>query len=556
MQIKFRKNVEKLKRTRQILSVFGKYGLAYFFNRSRIISFSKFKKKPKDFSKLTLPERFRLALEELGPSFIKLGQVLSTRPDLIPPSFIVELEKLQDKVLSFDSFMAQKILEEEFNKPLDILFKEFDKEPIAGASLSQVYKAILPTGEIVAVKIQRPNIQNIIELDLEILDNLAGIMENRLPQDWVYHPKLIVKEFRKVIMKEIDFINEAHNYEKFRINFENDEHIKVPKVYWELITKKVLTMEFMEGVKINKITQEKYKGLYDFKKVAERGAEAILKQILEDGFFHADPHPANLFVQPPSDIVMLDVGMVGYLDDKTILSGAKLVRGVVNNNMDEVMRSFKDLGIIVKEINSNQLRQDLQELFEHYIGIPLKYLQVSKINQEIIEIMVRHNLTIPANLVMLIKSLSMVESTGKQLDPDFDVFMITKPFVKRLLRKKNSPKELLKKSEYIFQESIELIEKLPQNLNDILNKLNKGQVKFNFEHRGLEKLTQEIDRSSNRLSFSLIIASLIIGSSMILQQQIGPFIFGYSILGVIGYVLASFFGLVLVFSILKSGNLK
>jgi len=555
MFIKFR-NWRKLKRSRQIMAVLVKYGLDYFLDRTKIGILTRIRKKPKNYQALTLPERLRLALEELGPTFIKFGQILSTRPDFLPPVFIGELEKLQDQVLAFDSFQAQEIIVRELTRPIDKLFKHFEAKPVAAASLSQVHRAVLLSGEMVAVKIQRPGIKETIELDLEILKDLAGLLENHLHNDWVYHPKLMVTEFEKAIRKELDFTNEAHNFEKFRINFKDIKYIKVPKIYWNMTTTKVLTMEFIEGIKINEIIQEKYKGVFEPAEVVKRGAEAILKQILEDGFFHADPHPANLFVQPPAMIVMLDAGMAGYLDEETIINGAKLLQAIVSKNLDQTLRSLENLGIIIKEFDRNLLRQDLKELFDRYLGIPLKNLQISKVSQDILEIMVRHNLALPANLVLMIKALSIIETTGRQLYPDFDMLSAAKPFIQKLLRKKFAPQELLKKSSIIFQESIELIEQLPQDLIDILRKIKEGKLKFGFEHQGLEKLTQEIDRSSNRLSFSLIIASLIIGSSLILQQRVGPFIFGYPILGIIGYLLASFLGLGLIISILKSGKWK
>jgi len=552
---KFRK-LRKFKRSRQIMTVLVKYGLDYFISRSKIGVLAKIRKRPKKYQVLTLPERLRLALEELGPTFIKFGQILSTRPDFLPPAFIKELAKLQDQVPSFNSSQAQEIIEQELNKPIVQLFKKFEEKPVAAASLSQVHKAILPNGAIVAVKIQRPDIKETIELDIGILEDLAGLLENHLHNGWIYQPKLIVEELKKAIRKELDFTNEAHNFEKFRINFKDIKYVKTPKIYWEMTTTKVLTMEFMEGVKINEITQDKYKNIFDAKKVAKQGAKVILKQVLKDGFFHADPHPANLFVQPPATIIMLDVGMVGYLDEKTINNGVKLLQAIVNKNLDQVARGFENLGVIVKEFDKNLFRQDLEELFARYLGVSLKNLEINKINQDILGTMARHSLVLPANLVLMLKALSVVETTGKQLDPDFDMVSAAKPFVKKLLRKKIAPQELLRKSGIMFQESVELIEQLPQNLIDISRKLREGKLKFNFEHRGLEKLTEEIDHSSNRLSVSLIIAALIIGSSLVLQQQIGPFIFGYSILGIIGYLLASFFGLGLIVSILRSGKWK
>ncbi len=538
------------------MRVLVKYGLDYFIDRSKTGLLLRIRKSPRDYQKLTGPEKLRLALEELGPTFIKFGQILSIRPDFLPSAFIKELEKLQDRVPPFSSFQAQKIIEKELNKPLEKLFKKFETKPIAAASLSQVHKAILPNNELVAVKVQRPDIKEIIELDLGILENLAGFLENRLKNGWVYRPKLIVAEIKKAIRREIDFTNEAYNFEKFRINFKDIEYIKVPKIYWEMSTAKVLTMEFMKGRKINEITQDKYKNIFEVEKIAKRGAKAILKQILEDGFFHADPHPANLLIQPPATIVMLDVGMVGYLDKETIFKIAKLLQAIIDKNLEQIINCLENLGVVIKEVDKNLFRQDLKELFDRYFGVPLKRLEIRKISEDMLKVIVEHRLVLPPGFVLMLKALSMEETIGKKLDPDFDMISTAKPFVKKFLRKKFIPQELLKKSNILFQESVELIEELPRDLIDILHKIKEGRLKFNFEHQGLGKLTKEINRSTNRLSFSLIIAALIIGSSLILQQQIGPFIFGYPVLGIIGYLLASFLGLGLIISILSSGKWK
>jgi len=550
------KTWNQIRRSKQIISVLIKYGLDYFIDQAKIGFWFKIRKKSKEFQRLTLPKKLRLALEELGPTFIKFGQILSTRPDFLPPDFIKELEKLQDKVPPFSSFYAQKIIEKELNKPLKKLFKKFESEPIAAASLSQVHKAILPNNKVVAVKIQRPGIKKTIELDLKILENLAGFLENRFYNGWVYQPKLIVIELKKAIEREIDFTNEAYNFERFRMNFKDTEDIKVPKIYWEMSTSKILTMEFMKGTKINEITQGKYKNVFDAKKVAKRGAQAILKQILEDGFFHADPHPANLLVQPPNTIIMLDVGMVGYLDEETIFKIAKLLQAIIDRNIEKIINCLENLGAVIKEVDRISFRQDLKELLDRYFGVPLKHLEIKKISEDMLKVMVEHHLVLPSSFVLMLKALSMEESIGKKLDPDFDMISTAKPFVKKILRKKIMPQELLKKSNILFQESMELIEKLPQDLIDVFYKLKEGRLKFNFEHQGLEKLVREIDRSSNRISFSLIIAALIIGSSLVLQQQVGPFIFGYPILGIIGYLLASFLGFGLIISILRSGKWK
>jgi len=491
-------------------------------------------------------------MEELGPTFIKFGQILSTRPDLLPPAFISEFEKLQDRVAPFDSKQAKKIVEQELGKPLDQMFKHFENKPVAAASLSQVHKATLHDGTIVAVKIQRPEIRKNIELDLAISENLAGLLKHSPYNGWNIQPKLLVKEFKRAIEKEIDFVNEAHNYEKFRVNFKDIEYMKVPKVYWAMTTSKVLVMEFIDGVKINEITNAKYNGLFDPEKVAKEGAESVLKQILEDGFFHADPHPANLLVLAPATIVMLDVGMTGYLDEKTITGVLKFLQAIIDKNLKQVLLSMGDLGILVEKFDHTLLCQDLEYMLDRYLGVPLKNLRMSEIFQQILEIMVRHNLTLPPNLVLMIKALSTIETTGCALYPEFDLVSAARPFLKRLLRKKFSPNEILKRGVLTLKESMELVEQLPRELIDIFNKLQEGKLKMNFEHKGMEPLTREINHASDRISVSLIIAALIIGSSLVLQQQGIPLIYGYPILGVLGYVLASLIGFILLISIIKS----
>ena len=406
----------QIKRSKQIVSVLVKYGLDYFIDQAKISFWLKIRKKSKRFQELTPPKRLRLALEELGPTFVKFGQILSTRPDFLPPDFIRELEKLQDEVPPFSSFQAKKIIEKELNKPLEELFKKFETKPIAAASLSQVHKAILPNNEIVAVKVQRPDIKEIIELDLKILENLAGFLENRLYNGWVYQPKLIVTELKKAIEREIDFINEAYNFERFRINFKDIEYIRVPKIYWEMSTSKVLTMEFIKGTKVDEITQEKYKNVFDAKKVAKRGAQAILRQILEDGFFHADPHPANILIQPPATIVMLDVGMVGYLDKETTFKIAEFIQAIIDKNLEQIISCLQDLGVVIKEVDENLFRHDLKELLDRYFGVPLKRLEIRKISEDMLKVMVEHHLSLPSSFVLMLKALSMEESIGKKLD--------------------------------------------------------------------------------------------------------------------------------------------
>lgn len=545
--------LKKLRRSRQIIRVFTKYGLDYLFDLGKISILTKLNKGNNYKIHLNSAQKFRQALEELGPAFIKFGQILSTRPDFLPPDFIKELEKLQDQTLPFEGFLAAEIIERELNRPVGELFKEFDKKPVASASLSQVHKAVLHGGDIVAVKVQRPDIRENIELDLAILQDLAGFAENRLHNGWMYRPRLMVDEFRKAIRKELDFTWEARNFEKFRINFRDTPYIRVPRVYRELSTSNVLTMEFIDGVKINDTILEKYKGIYKPGEIATRGAEAILKQIVIDGFFHADPHPANLFVQPPADIIMLDVGMVGSLDRKTTVEGAKLLQAVVSRDADKTMECFGNLKIMIRDVDRDLLRQDLTDLFDSYLGIPLKDLDINKTGQDIIGIMARHNLTLPANLVLMIKALSMIESTGRELYPELDMLSVARPFIRKISGKRVEPETLLKKSGTFIQESLELVEDLPLDLKVILQKLREGRLKIVTENQETEKLAESVKKSGIMITLGLIVAALLISSAVIIKFDESRFAFlSWRTLGTAGFLLSGVLIIMIVISILRS----
>lgn len=527
---------DKFRRTRRIISVFTKYGLDYFFDKGKAGILAFITRRDDSFRKISSGAGFCLALQELGPTFIKLGQILSTRPDLLPPEFIKELEKLQDQTPPFESTAAIEIVERELKKPLGELFRNFESVPVAAASLSQVHRAKMHDGRIVAVKIQRPGIRKTIEIDLDILQDLAGFVENRIHNGWNFRPQMMVEEFRKAIRKELDFVQEANHLKKFKSNFRDIKYIRVPEVYWELTTPTVLTMEFIEGIKINEVNQAQYEGKYDPKLVAIRSTEAMLKQVFEDGFFHADPHPANLFVQPPANIVMLDVGMVGYLDKRTKILGTRIIKALVNNDVDIVISCFEDLRIIVRDFDRDLLRQDMSDLFAGYMDIPLKDVEINRVAQDIMAIISRHNLTLPSNLVLMIKALSMIESTGKDLYPELDMMTIARRFVRKISKTRFSPENLIEKTDSVFHEGAELIEQLPGNLNVIINKIREGKLRFVVESEDYQKIARSIDRSGTCISLSIIISVLIITSSVLIYLPHSTS--GIPVISVAGYSVA------------------
>ena len=496
-----------------------------------------------------------MTCEELGPTFVKLGQVLSTRPDLIPREFTKEFSKLQDDIPTFNYTEVKKQIIKEFNKPIDELFVEFDEQPVAAASLSQVHKAKLPTDEIVAVKIQRPNIRQTIKADIAILLDLAKFVEKRLINGHLYQPIEIVEEFSRTIKKELDFINEGHNIDKFRNNFRDNEAVHIPKVYWQFTTSKILTMEFIDGVKMSDVVNSK-NSQFDKKIISTRGADMILKQIFTDGFFHGDPHPGNIFVMEDNIIALIDFGMVGKVEEHTMASMANLLIATIESDANKIIKTLEQMDIIDPEMDLKKLKIEIRDFIDKYYGASLKQLQVGIIIEEILEIMIHHQIKIPSDLSLLVKALVTIEGVGRDLDPDFDMVAHTKPFAKALLGKKYSITNLWDKGNESFREVFDFLQIFPKEFSWLIKSLRAGKFNINFHHKGLEKLVSEIDRASNRLSFSIIIAALIIGSSFIIQLDKGPFIFNYSAPGIVGYSLASFLGMVLVISILRSGKWK
>ncbi len=545
----FKTKYGKIKRSEEIINAFIRSGLGYLMDKPKLDLKSRMKKNSKSNQIKSLPKRMRLCLEELGPTFIKFGQLLSTRPDFLPNEFIEELEKLQDEVPPFDAHEAYKTIKEGMGKDIGKLFKEFEAVPVASASLSQVHKAILHNGEVVAVKVQRPNAKEIIELDLEILKDLMGFVDKRMENNWVYHPNLMVEEFRKSILKEIDFSNEGRNYEKFSKNFKDTEYLRVPKIYWEMTTDKVLTMEFMEGIKINEIASAKYEEKFDPKLVAKRSADITLKQIFEDGFFHGDPHPANIFVRPPAIIIMLDVGRVGHVDKKTAKIGANLLLAMMNKNIDEVIGCMRDLDMLEDETDLSLLRQDITELIENYLDIPLKDFNTKEFIREFTEVLGQHNLVLPSNFALMFHSFALAETTAKQLDPDFDITSASKPLLKKIIGKNFSAEEVLRKWNVLLKDSMELIEKLPQGLSAAIDRVASGKIKFDFENKDIRRITSEIGRLGKIISASMIFASIFVGSSLIMLIDRGPMLAGYPLLGVVGYIIAfliAFFSVIML----------
>ncbi|MCP5002354.1 MAG: hypothetical protein GY941_00145 [Planctomycetes bacterium] len=552
--------IYNIDRLRQILQVLAKYGFGYIVHRLKIdqsimpnnlFRFGPMKRL--EIFDLSVPVRARKVLEELGPAFIKLGQILSTRPDVIPLEFCREFEKLQDKVPPFEQEKVDEVVATEFGKPVNKIFNNFSYTPVAAASLSQVHYAELKTGEKVVVKIQRPRIKKVITTDLKILDGLARLLEKHMEESRVYDPVGIVNEFQESILKEIDFNAEARHVVKFQLNFKDDATVYVPKIFHHVSTGRVLTLERIEGVKITDIEQIEKTGLYR-KQIAVNGANAILKQVFIDGFFHADPHPGNIFVKEGNKIVFIDYGMVGRIDEETKEQLANIFIAIIERDVYEIGETFLAMGM-VEEVDVRRLNLGLTVIMDGYYGVPLNELRVGPLLVDIVKLVTKYNVKIPPDLFLLAKTLLTIESIGKSLYPEFNMTVQAKPFVVSLLKSRYSAKKIAKEIRKFAKDLNRIRNTLPKDLNLILGKIKRGTLKIDFEHKGLENLILHMDKVSNRIAFSVIIAALVIGSSIIMQTDKGPLLLGFPVLGIIGFLIASVLGLGLAIAILRSGRM-
>jgi ubiquinone biosynthesis protein len=558
MRIPFLRRARSLRRYRQIVSILLKYGFDQILGQMRVFTRLRIRRKAPEkvvgLEKLTYAQRIRLALEELGPTFVKLGQVLSMRPFLIPLDLALELTKLQDQVGPFPFPQAKQIVEEELESPLEEHFSSFDTVPIASASLSQVHKAVTKDGKTVVVKIQRPKIKEVIDADMDILADLVNLLERYVPESKQYDPRGIREELRKSIRREIDFNNEARNIEVFRENFKEEKKVFIPQVFWDLTTSKVLTMDYIDGIKISDLDQLEKRGI-DKKKLARTGGRMVFKQIFEDGFFHADPHPGNLFALEGDFIAPVDYGMMGRLSGTTMDELADLLIAVVTWHPGGIVKVYQDVEVVGEEVNLRALEADLADFLYKYHKIPLSRLDMKTLMDEAFEIIHRYDIRIQAELMLFSKALVTYEEVAKMLDPEYDLVTQMIPYVKRLAYRKFKPKALFRDAFTATTDLRDLLISLPFELKRILKKLGKGQLTFTFQHRGLDKLILELDRSSNRVSFALIIAAIIVGSSLIMRLETKYTLLGYPLFGILGYIFAGVLGVWLVIAILRSGKL-
>ena len=508
---------------------------------------------------LSVPERLCLAFEELGPTFVKLGQVLSTRVDILSElvgqeealTWSTEFQKLQRHAQPFDFSEVRTTIEQEFKRPLEKVFLKYEPQPFAAASIAQVHAATLETGEPVVVKIQRPRVARIIQTDLNLLMELAEQLENRDPEMHLFKPTELVSEFSRSIRKEIDFTIEAANTDAFHQRFAASPKVKIPKVHWEFTNRRVLTLERIDGIPINAIAELDELG-FDRAELAETFVEMFYTQVLNDGFFHADPHPGNVFVLEDGRIGLVDFGMVGRISNDMLRHICNWLSAVLTKDVDAVVRSYIRMGILGDGTDIAALKLEMNDFLERYFNMPPSRLRIGEVIHEVFNASLRHQIHVPPAFLMLGKTVATVESVVMRLHPDFDILKFSQPYIAQFLVKNFSNERWERQIADSMEDFTELVRDTPLQLHRILQKLQRGSLKFELEHLSLEAVIKVFDRVVNRIAFSLIIASLIVGSSIILQvAEIWEWKF---FLGIMGYLTATCFGFGLVISILRSGR--
>lgn len=498
--------------------------------------------------------RVRMTLDELGPTFVKFGQALSVRADLLPAEYIEELTRLQEHVAPLAPGVAEAAVAEALGAPVAALFDTFERQPLAAASIAQVHRAVLAGGEVVAVKVRRPGIERTIAGDVDILRHLARLVERHIPTASLFNPSGLVEEFARTIRAELDLVREARNLERSAGHFAGDPTVRFPRVHWDRTTSSVLTMEFLEGLKASELEAAGV-GPYARTLIARRGADAILRQVLVHGFFHADPHPGNLLVMQDTVIGFLDLGIVGRLDEPLRRQLAHVIRAVWRRDAAELTTLALEITEPRGDVDARALTRDLAVLIDTYGNLSLKDLSVTDVLGDVVAVLSRHQLRVPAHLMLLVKALVTIEGVGRRLDPGFKMVEHAAPLAERLWRREFAPDVLTRTLAQSLEQTVHALRAVPRHLDVIGRKVRDGRLEIRFVHRNLEHFVVEMDRSSNRLAFAMIIAALIVGSSLIIQAGRGATAYGYPILGLIGFLVAAMFGIRLAIGIVRSGRL-
>lgn len=505
-----------------------------------------------------MPERMRLALEELGPTFIKFGQIVSSRRDLVDDEYFVELEKLQANVPSFPFSEVKSIIKEELGKPIDELFAQFDADPVGSASIAQVHAAVLKEGEMVAVKVQRPGIEKVVELDLAILRDLAKFVERHVPEMSGLNPVGVVDEFAATLMKELEFTHEASNAERFAKQFEGNEWIHTPVVYRKYTTDKVLTMEFLNGKPVDDVAALK-KAKIDPAELAEHITQIIYEQIFEYGFFHGDPHPGNMKVLKKGVTGLLDYGMMGSFTPPFRSSIAHLIAGLAEKNHQQVMRSILEMSEEGYAGDSVKMLADVEEFSGTHLNRPLREIKLGVVLNKLLELLRNNHLRMKGSFYLGIKALTQVEAIGRSLNPDLNFIKLGEPYAMKLIQDKYQPNRLFGLGRKLVSETLDFLEEFPHDFRNFYQRIKHGKMNIPLEHKidpeGFEPLRKTLDSIANRLANAILASSVLICSSILVLAKVPPKIGEVPVIGAVGLVWGGYMCFRLVMSIWKHGGL-
>lgn len=498
-------------------------------------------------------ERIRMALAELGPTFVKLGQVAANRPDLLPPELISELEKLQDEVPPMSAAELEAVLQAAYGERRGEFFEEIDPQPVAAASIAQVHRARLKSGEAVALKVQRRGIRAVIEADIAIMYTLAELVERLLPPDFYARPTEVVRAFEQQIRKELDFKLERSHMEQFRKLFAKERKVHIPRTWPEYSTDTVLCMEFIEGIRLSDLNGLQANGI-DPKKLARRGIQLYFRQFFEFGLYHADPHPGNIIVRPDGTICLLDFGQVGRLTpyDQELLG--ELFVAAIQLDARSIRQVLERYAMVEVGENGPHLEYEINDLIATYADLPIEQIDFRDVAARIFDLVYRFRLRLPSNLLLLAKTLVIAEGMGLRLDPSFHLLQDLQPWAMKLVSQRYSPATVAKKLSKGMLDMLRLSARLPRYIEELLEKANEGRLRIEFEHKGLNAFYQELDLIANRLVLALLIAALILGSSVVVLARIPPLINHVSAIGLAGFVLSGILALWLLINILRRGR--
>src|SRR5437588_1815886 len=546
-----------LGRLSEIAQVAVRHGFGYWFDTHRLTDlFPRRTRMELDGQRSQRGQHLREMLDELAPTFVKFGQLLSTRPDVLPPDIITELRGLQDDVRPFPYEDAQQTIEAELGLSIEQLFLEFEERPIAAASIGQVHRAVLPNGKKVAVKVQRPGAPRQIEADIAILYQAARIAKERVRALDFIDAHQLVDEFARSIRHELDYRLEARSAAAFHRNFAGHPHVHVPRVFWSYTRARVLTLEWLEGIQVADIDPDEW-SLEDRRQIAYLLTETWMTMIFRHGFFHGDPHPANILVLGrPDQIGLVDFGATGKLTDDDMIKLTRLFIDAASENVDALPRRLADLGVRYPKEREEEFLAELRELYYRYYGASLAEIDPLQVIREAFNLIYTMNLRLPTRFLLLDKAIATLGSVGIELYPDFNVFEVAQPYARALMLDRFGPKRLVARARKESLKLAQVVTEMPYQLHDFLEEIRDGQIEVGFVHKGLEDLLNRMDVVFTRLVIAMIVAGGLIGSSLIgIFAKAGPHLLGINVISVIGFALSGLLGLWLLWGVVRSGRL-